>query len=81
MNHRQWKKNFKKTHGRNPYMSEDKKKSFKAFMIAYPELGKTLKDFAENFTKALGRVYQAIGDIFVTTGEAMKEIGKAVEDD
>ena len=55
--------------------------TFAECTVDCPALGKTLKDFAENFTKALGRVYQAIGDIFVTTGEAMKEIGKAVEDD
>ena len=79
MNHRQWKKNFKKTHGRNPYLSEDKKKEFKYCMIAYPELGKTLKDFAENFNKILGRAYEAFGEIFIRTGEAMKEIGKELD--
>ena len=80
MNHRQWKKKFKKIHGRNPYTWEDKRKAEKAFIAELPNLSKAVSDFAQNACKAIGRFYKAFGKALIGMGETMIEVGRKVSE-
>lgn len=66
MNHRQWKKNFKKKHGRNPYKYEDKKYKYKS-------IAKCFIDFANRFNKAIKEAAHKLGVVFEEVGKALKE--------
>lgn len=67
MNHRQWKKNFKKQYGRNPYLYEDRKRMAKyrarKFNSLWEQIGlatnevmvaisKTVKEYTPKLVKA-----------------------------
>ena len=78
MNHRQWKKNFKKNHGRNPYEWEDKKKRRKSFLgkldaakisAAFLEMGQVLSRTCEIIADYMTRTSRAVANAV----EAFKE--------
>ncbi len=60
MNHRQWKKRFKKIHGRNPSIMEDKKKA-----------AKCIKSFMPEITESLYRATSSVKNIFLEFGELL----------
>ena len=81
MNHRQWKKNFKKVHGRNPNVHEDKKKAIKELGIILPAFREAMSEFISEMRNALGCLYETFGDGCIEIGKALKECGKAVRSD
>lgn len=71
MNHRQWKKNFKKNHGRNPYEWEDKKKRRKSLLgkldaakisTAFLEMGQVLSRTCEIIVDYMTRTSRALAN-------------------
>lgn len=80
MNHRQWKKKFKKAHGRNPYYWEDRKKApLKNFSSDLADsltaLGKGVRTFISDFYTGLGRAFKRMGEAFTEIGEAFENNG------
>lgn len=72
MNHRQWKKNFKKQHGRNPYWFEDKKRvrntpQARAICRA---LGSAINILQEQFVPALSKAIAELSQVCVEAGRA-----------
>ena len=53
MNHRQWKKKYKKQHGHNPPLEADKKKRARLAIKLLPSIIDALNNFAPQFFKAL----------------------------
>lgn len=70
MNHRQWKKKFKKVHGKNPNCWEDKRKE-----IRYD--AQVMKDALIQMPKTIARVY---GDFFEALSEGFATLSKAAKD-
>lgn len=68
MNHRQWKKNFKKIHGRNPTALEDKRLYYKHrakdLCISLPELSGAIRTFENNLRHTLIHMFDNLGDAF-----------------
>ena len=71
MNHRQWKKQFKKTHGRNPYVHEDKKKMPRWTVDIVKEAVQDLVKAAKEAGEVLVEYFKAIAK---STEEAMEDI-------
>lgn len=73
MNHRQWKKNFKKVHGRNPNCWEDKRKKVRydasVFIDAINEMSRLL-------AKACANACEMLSDGFAAVSECMKEVAE-----
>lgn len=72
MNYRQWKKNYKKKHGHNPPLEEDKRKQIKA-----------LKNFRQiqdiNIPELAKGIVNALSDAFILIGDTFTKIGKSIE--
>ncbi len=68
MNHRQWKKQFKKIHGRNPSIMEDKKKAAKCIKSFMPDLSEAAKYLSE----ALPRLAEQIGKALIAFADGME---------
>ncbi len=64
MNHRQWKKKFKKVHGRAPYSWEDRRIKSK------------LPDISFNFEG----IHEAIGNLSKICAEALADVAEALSD-
>ena len=79
MNHRQWKKRFKKIHGRNPSIMEDKKKAAKCIKSFMPELAEAAKHLSE----ALPRVAEQMAKALIAFTDRMEgacaRIGEMME--
>ena len=72
MNHRQWKKHFKKIHGRNPSIMEDRKiatKCINSFMSELAEAAKQMEKALSAFTVRMERACAQIGEIMGRIGE------------
>lgn len=71
MNHRQWKKNFKKSHGRNPSCWEDKKKK-----IRYDSqvIGDALTKIPELIAKTYGALFVGLSEVFGKVSDICKDI-------
>ena len=80
MNHRQWKKKFKKAHGRNPYYWEDRKKAppkiFSSDLAdSLTALEKGVRTFFSGLCAGLGRAFKRMGEAFTEIGEACEDNG------
>ena len=79
MNHRQWKKSYKKRHGYNPPVSEDKRKRNKQmareFITAYTEL-----DLSRELAKMLAAAGETIADIFDGLSKSMRAAAEYYRD-
>lgn len=73
MNHRQWKKKFKKVHGRNPFFFEDKKNKAHNLYLAFRNLSPSL-------TKAIGDISRGFKEALYQLGESISELGKRIRD-
>lgn len=69
MNYRQWKKNYKKKHGYNPPISEDKRKLAK---IEARMTGFSIDEFASSLFEGLASVCEAIRNSFANAAESFK---------
>lgn len=68
MNHRQWKKKFKKIHGRNPTAFEDKQLYFKHrakdLCMTLPEFSRAVQTFENNLRHALINMFDNLCEAF-----------------
>lgn len=66
MNYRQWKKNYKKQHGYNPPMKEDKRKQRKAAAqeasIAIPVIIETFKNMIPALTEGMAIYFESLSE-------------------
>ena len=71
MNHRQWKKNFKKSHGRNPSCWEDKRKK-----IRYDSrvIGDALAKIPKLVAEAYGTLFRGLSVACEVASKAVREI-------
>ena len=71
MNHRQWKKKFKKTHGRNPSCWEDKRKKIRYDASVLADVFNTAPRL---LAKAYANACEILSEGFAKVSERMKEI-------
>lgn len=84
MNYRQWKKNYKKKHGVNPPLMLDKRKQAKVMKRMLKNIKKTnwqqlMNQIVQGYTRAIGVVFQTVGDAFCKFGENLQEIFENVQ--
>lgn len=79
MNYRQWKKNYKKQHGHNPPISEDKRKRNKKianeFMAAYTAL-----DLPREIAKMLAAAGDVLADMLEGLSKSMRAAAEYYRD-
>jgi hypothetical protein len=73
MNHRQWKKNFKKVHGRNPNCWEDKRKRIR---YKTSVLIDALNEIPRLVARACANVCEVLSQSFATLSERMKDVAE-----
>lgn len=76
MNYRQWKKKYKKEHGYNPPLSEDKKQQAKALR----KIAKTSNfvTIADTLSEAIRSTTYAIGQFAYQFGKALSAAGQRI---
>lgn len=78
MNYRQWKKNYKKQHGYNPPISEDKRKQAKLMaqqsMVMVPEITEAINNFAPAFFRALAGVCENLSNGFASASRTFESM-------
>lgn len=73
MNHRQWKKRFKKIHGRNPNCWEDKRKRIR---YDFSVLIDAINDIPRLFARACANACEVLSQGFATVSKHMKEVAE-----
>ena len=72
MNYRQWKKHYKKVHGYNPPLADNKRQQLKL-------LKKTLRQAKHiNIPELAKGIVNALSNAFVIIGEAFTNVGKSI---
>lgn len=71
MNHRQWKKNFKKIHDRNPSCWEDKRKKIRYDASV---LADAINEMPRLLARACANACEILSEGFAAVSEHMKEI-------
>lgn len=86
MNYRQWKKAYKKEHGYNPPITEDKRKQRKRqaeqiirVVKSMQLFDKTMNELVNDIRLCFGRVVEIIGEVFKELGEVFKGLGKVMQ--
>lgn len=78
MNYRQWKKKYKKTHGHNPPLSEDRRKQAKLVARQLDTLLPNIVESVSNITtvicEALADICKGLSDGFASAGETFENI-------
>lgn len=69
MNYRQWKKNYKKKHGYNPPISEDKRKRNKQLARTFPVF---FDEFMPDLLSSLASACELISNGFANAAESFK---------
>lgn len=73
MNHRQWKKNYKKKHGCNPPLTEDKRKQTKALKRTFKQISMfDVEDLVKKMVNGLSNAFRIIGEQLTNIGNAIK---------
>lgn len=72
MNHRQWKKKFKKVHGRAPYFWEDRRVKSKSIGYNLEEMREALNNFPKILAEILADAAKALSDGFANIAEALR---------
>ena len=72
MNHQQWKKKFKKVHGRAPYPWEDKKVKSHLRRSELEEMCETISNIPKILAEILADAAEAISDGFANLAEALR---------
>ena len=79
MNYRQWKKKYKKEHGYNPPLSEDKRQQVKWVRKALSNYNQiNYKDAYEIFARALESAAIAFGKFAIQLGESLTNAGNRI---
>lgn len=86
MNYRQWKKKYKKEHGYNPPLSEDKRQQAKALKKALKKANNTMQEWVfpmvdwnklfKRFNYAIGQFAYQLGESLSAAGQRMMELNK-----
>lgn len=74
MNHRQWKKKFKKVHGRAPYFWEDRRMKRISGLTRYnlAEMCETISNIPKILAEILADAAEALSDGFANIAEALR---------
>lgn len=72
MNHRQWKKKFKKVHGRAPYFWEDRRVKSKSMRYNLEEMCETIGNIPKILAEAFADVAEALSDGFANIAEVLR---------
>lgn len=72
MNHRQWKKKFKKVHGRAPYSWEDKRVRSKTMRYSLEEMCEAISNIPKILAEVFADVAEALSDGFANIAEALR---------
>ena len=74
MNHRQWKKKFKKEHGRAPYFWEDRRVKVKSKTMRYnlEEMCETISNIPKILAEALADAAEVLSDGFANIADALR---------
>lgn len=77
MNYRQWKKKYKKEHGYNPPLTDDKRKQYKAVRkcikgIKKINMQKLITEEAKNINKAFADAFEIISKGFANIAEQLR---------
>lgn len=73
MNHRQWKKKFKKIHGRNPNYWEDKRKKIKYDVSVLID---AINEIPRIFARACANACEVLSQGLATLSEHMKNVAE-----
>jgi hypothetical protein len=72
MNHRQWKKKFKKVHGRAPYPQEDKRVKSELTRSELEEMCEVIASIPKILAEILADATQALSDMFANIADALR---------
>lgn len=72
MNHRQWKKKFKKAHGRAPYPWGDERVKSKLMRSELEEMCETISNIPKVLAEVFADVAEALSDGFANIAEALR---------
>ncbi len=73
MNYRQWKKNYKKKHGYNPPLTEDKRKQTKVLKRTFKQISMfDVEDLVKKMVNGLSNAFKIIGEQLTNIGNAIK---------
>lgn len=76
MNYRQWKKAYKKEHGYNPSIAEDKRKQRKRQADQLIRVVKTMNELVNAIRLCSEREFKIIGEVFKRLDEAIQKDSK-----
>lgn len=75
MNHRQWKKNYKKKHGYNPSLVEDKRKQTKYTRMLLRKLSNAdIEELKNRIIDGLANAFKIIGEAFTNASNILKGV-------
>lgn len=78
MNYRQWKKRYKKQHGYNPPIEEDKRKrarlAAQQLSISRPEITEAINNIVPAFYRALASACETISNSFASAGRTFGDM-------
>ena len=73
MNYRQWKKNYKKKHGHNPPLAEDKRKQSKVMRKALKQIDlPSIVDMVKTIVNGLANAFNIIGEAFTNFANSLE---------
>lgn len=73
MKYRQWKKNYKKKHGYNPPLTEDKRKQTKVLKRTFKQISMfDVEDLVKKMVNGLSNAFKIIGEQLTNIGNAIK---------
>lgn len=72
MNHQQWKKKFKKIHGRAPYPWEDKRVASKTIRYNLEEMCEAIANIPKILVEMLADAAEALSDGFANIADALR---------
>ena len=80
MNYRQWKKNYKKLHGYNPPIEEDKRKrarlAAQQSSVLLPQIVEALNNLAPALCRALADACETISNGFAAASKTFEEMAE-----
>ncbi len=73
MNYRQWKKDYKKKHGYNPPLIDDKRKQSKAMRMMLRKLSNAdVEELINRIIDGLSRAFKFLGETFTNAGNNLE---------
>lgn len=72
MNHRQWKKKFKKVHGRAPYFWEDRRVKGKKMRYNLEEMCETISNIPKILAEMLADAAEVLSDGLANIADALR---------